>query len=103
MADTKRPSSPLTQAQIYVLRRLASGTKYEICGDLRRARECRTFRGASDDVRCRSTPVLFRLGLVELANPSLHPLPGSYYQVRLSATGRDVLEFIDTGENVQRF
>ena len=26
MADTKRPSSPLTQAQIYVLRRLASGT-----------------------------------------------------------------------------
>jgi hypothetical protein len=45
MADTKRPISPLTQAQIYVLHRLASGTQYEICGEFRRARECRMYRG----------------------------------------------------------
>ncbi|EDC3150219.1 hypothetical protein JND74_002437 [Salmonella enterica] len=89
---TKRLISQLTQAQIYVLSRLASGTKYEICGDFRRARECRTFKGASDDVRCRSTPVLFRLGLVELARPTLKPLSGSYYQVKLSSTGRDILD-----------
>lgn len=81
MADTKRPISPLTQAQIYVLHRLA--------------RECRMYRGASDDVRCRSTPVLFRLGLVELVNPSQRPLPGSYYQVKLSATGSDLLRSIE--------
>nr|HAC6196742.1 hypothetical protein [Salmonella enterica subsp. enterica serovar Typhimurium] len=95
MADTKRPISPLTQPQIYVLHRLASGTKYEICGEFRRARECRMYRGASDDVRCRSTPVLFRLGLVELVNPSQRPLPGSYYQVKLSATGSDLLRSIE--------
>jgi len=94
MTNTKRPISPLTQAQIYVLRRLASGTKYEICGDFRRARECRMFMGKSDDVQCRSTPVLYRLGLVELTSPSQLPEPGSYYKVRLSATGRDELESI---------
>ena len=68
MSGLSSSAQKLTMAQIYVLRRMASGTVYDISGNFRRARERRTFMGNPDDVTCRSSPVLFRLGLVEFAS-----------------------------------
>lgn len=80
MSGLSSSAQKLTMAQIYVLRRMASGTVYDISGNFRRARERRTFMGNPDDVTCRSSPVLFRLGLVELCchercNSDPHPTP----------------------------
>lgn len=72
MSGLSSSAQKLTRAQIYVLRRMASGTIYDISGNFRRARERRTFMGNPDDVTCRSSPVLFRLGLVELCQPVRH-------------------------------
>ncbi|MDE9446833.1 hypothetical protein KKJ04_14775 [Xenorhabdus bovienii] len=57
----------LTNAQIYTLRRLSSGTSYKLRGDERKAFERRNEVSCSfgfDDVNAPSLPVLFRLGLV---------------------------------------
>lgn len=81
----------LTMAQVYVLRRMASGTKYSINGDFTRCLEQRTFMGRPDDVCCRSSPVLFRLGLTELAGRSEGLEKGRYYRVTLSAAGYEAI------------
>lgn len=56
MSGLSSSAQKLTMAQIYVLRRMASGTVYDISGNFRRARERRTFMGNPDDVTCRSSP-----------------------------------------------
>lgn len=54
----------LTNAQIYTLRRLSGGSKYQLRGDGKKARECRPGSGIfTDDISAPSIPVLFRLGL----------------------------------------
>nr|AQT23801.1 hypothetical protein [Salmonella enterica subsp. enterica serovar Enteritidis] len=45
MSGLSSSAQKLTMAQIYVLRRMASGTVYDISGNFRRARERRTFMG----------------------------------------------------------
>ncbi len=56
----------LTNAQIYTLRRLSGGSKYQLRGDGKKARECRPGSGIfTDDISAPSIPVLFRLGLVD--------------------------------------
>lgn len=50
MSGLSSSAQKLTMAQIYVLRRMASGTVYDISGNFRRARERRTFMGNPDDV-----------------------------------------------------
>lgn len=92
MSGLSSSAQKLTMAQIYVLRRMASGTIYDISGNFRRARERRTFMGNPDDVTCRSSPVLFRLGLVELCQPARHLEPGLYYRLKLSSSGHEALK-----------
>lgn len=56
----------LTNAQIYTLRRLSGGSKYQLRGDGKKARECRPGSGIfTDDISAPFIPVLFRLGLVD--------------------------------------
>lgn len=86
-SSTKR----LTMAQVYVLRRMASGTKYSISGDFRRCLEHRSFMGQPDHVSCRSSPVLFRLGLIELVRRPECLEKGQYYMLTLSAAGYEAL------------
>lgn len=81
----------LTMAQVYVLRRMASGTNYAINGDFRRALELREFMGRPDDICCRSSPVLFRLGLTELVRRPEFLEKGQYYMLTLSAAGYEAL------------
>ncbi|MBL5885620.1 hypothetical protein I7V28_19135 [Lelliottia amnigena] len=83
--------SGLTMAQVYVLRRMASGTKYAINGDFRRALELRTFMGRPDDICCRSTPVLFRLGLTEIEGRPSVLEKGRYYRLKLTPSGLEAL------------
>ncbi len=71
MSGLSSSAQKLTMAQIYVLRRMASGTVYDISGNFRRARERRTFMGNPDDVTCRSSPVLCH----ERCNSDPHPTP----------------------------
>ncbi len=47
MSGLSSSAQKLTMAQIYVLRRMASGTVYDISGNFRRARERRTFMGGT--------------------------------------------------------
>ncbi len=87
------PANPpvLTMAQVYVLRRMASGTKYSINGDFRRALELRTFMSRPDDICCRSSPVLFRLGLTEIEGRPSVLEKGRYYRLKLTPSGHEAL------------
>ncbi|HED2943917.1 TPA: hypothetical protein R4Z82_004649 [Enterobacter hormaechei subsp. xiangfangensis] len=83
----------LTDAQIYTLRRLASGVKYSLRGDGKKARECRPCirsRFGTDDISAPSIPVLFRLGLVDFARsgPKVH---STFYQVELTEAGKQAV------------
>ena len=82
--------SKLTMAQTYVLRRINSGTKYQIRGDGKKARECRpsTRRVFTDDVSCPSLPVLYRYGLVAIVGTPERPDPTLFYSVSLTEEGR---------------
>ena len=84
----------LTMAQVYVLRRMASGTKYSISGDFRRGMEYRSFMGRPDNITCRSSPVLFRLGLTELVRRPECLEKGRYYMLKLSTAGYKALNEI---------
>lgn len=80
----------LSNAQIYTLRRMNSGTNYSLSGDGRKARELRgrvVFK--TDDISAPSIPVLYRLGLVEFT-PSLRRESGRYYSVKLTRAGIDL-------------
>lgn len=77
----------LTNAQIYTLRRLSSGRKYELRGDGKKARECRPgTRYFTDDISAPSIPVLLRLGLVDYVRTGgrEHTL---FYTVTLTESG----------------
>lgn len=77
----------LTNAQIYTLRRLSGGSKYQLRGDGKKARECRPGSGIfTDDFSAPSIPVLFRLGLVDYVHKGVreHTL---FYAVTLPTRG----------------
>lgn len=79
---------PLTMAQVYVLRRMNSGTAYQIKGDGNRGRELRTSGyGGSSDVASPSIPALYKRGLIELEPIHRHITPGLFYSVRLTPEG----------------
>lgn len=81
--------SVLTNAQIYTLRRLASGTEYRAQGNGKRAFERRpdaSSRLGFHDVNAPSIPPLIRKGLV-MINPIYNAKPDSYYPVVLTAEG----------------
>ncbi|ENL6630308.1 TPA: hypothetical protein ACTY4F_004037 [Klebsiella pneumoniae] len=78
----------LTNAQIYTLRRLSGGSKYQLRGDGKKARECRPGSGIfTNDFSAPSIPVLFRLGLVDYVHKGVreHTL---FYAVTLTDTGK---------------
>lgn len=86
----------LTDAQIYTLRRLRSGTKYVMTGDLRHADEQRRVTGSRLGYRPVNAPsikVLHRLGLVEFTSQkNADAQPRHSHPVQLTATGRDAAE-----------
>ena len=80
---------PLSNAQIYTLRRLSSGTSYLLRGDGKKARECRPCvrtRFGTDDLSAPSIPVLLRLGLVAYTCEG-EKCHSTYYPVKLTDTG----------------
>lgn len=91
---TKAKVSVLTNAQIYTLRRLASGTAYRVQGNGKRAFERRPcvdisggqWKNSFNDVNAPSIPPLIRKGLV-MINPIYNAKPDSYYPVVLTAEG----------------
>jgi len=73
----------LTDAQIYTLRRMNSGTRYFMRGDMERGEEDK----GSHRVNCPSLPVLFREGLVDWCNRQCHKFDGLHYSVGLTPDG----------------
>lgn len=88
----------LTEAQVFTLRRMMTGTKYQLRGDGKKAHENRPsievkrgqwFR-TFDPINAPSVPVLYRLGLVDFAN-NRGQEPTKYYNVRLTDKGLNAL------------
>ena len=86
----------LTDAQIYTLRRMASGTKYQLRGDEKCGRECRTAfrRGTSglfievpDYISCPSLRPLLKAGLIQFVFAG-DRTPTQYHAVELTIAGR---------------
>ncbi|QYA57200.1 hypothetical protein [Escherichia phage KW1E_UTAR] len=87
MARTKA-LSVLTNAQVYTLRRLASGRSYMCQGNGKRAFERRKeYRVGFDDVNAPSIPPLIRKGLARIDPRYTNPNPTSYYPVVLTVEG----------------
>lgn len=86
----------LTDAQIYTLRRMKSGTRYVMTGDGRSADENRREPGGRLGYRPVSAPsirVLYRLGLVNFTNPkAADSQPRHSHPVQLTLAGRDAAE-----------
>lgn len=90
--NVKTKNKPLTDAQIYTLRRMNSGTKYMMQGNGKKGFECRpACRSAFgyDPINAPSVPVLYRMGLVEftLDRGQEHM---RFYNVQLTDAGREV-------------
>lgn len=89
--NVKTKNKPLTDAQIYTLRRMKSGTKYSMRGDGKKGFErrpaCRTASGY-EPMNAPSIPVLYRMGLVEftLDRGQEHM---RFYNVQLTDEGRE--------------
>ncbi|EQA8340117.1 hypothetical protein ACX9EL_005121 [Klebsiella oxytoca] len=88
----------LTEAQVFTIRRMITGTKYQLRGDGKKAIESRpsieTKRGVwfhtIDPINAPSVPVLYRLGLVDFTiNHGQEPT--KYYNVRLTDKGQKAL------------
>ncbi|MGC6114768.1 hypothetical protein VU643_22490 [Klebsiella aerogenes] len=88
----------LTEAQVFTLRRMMTGTKYQLRGDAKKAIENRPSIEAKrgqwfhpiDPVNAPSVPVLYRLGLVDFTiNHGQEPT--KYYNVRLTDKGQKAL------------
>lgn len=81
--------SVLTNAQVYTLRRLSSGTEYRVQGNGKRACEWRKTgrRYTIDPVNAPSIPPLIRKGLVKIDPRYTKPNPNSYYPVVLTVDG----------------
>lgn len=89
MAKTKG-LSVLTNAQVYTLCRLSSGTEYRAQGNLKRAFERRGKPLSSigfEDVNAPSIRPLIRKGLVQIDPRYRNPSPTSYYPVVLTVAG----------------
>lgn len=89
--EQRKPKvSVLTNAQVYTLRRLSSGTEYRAQGNLKRAFERRPLPSSSlgfDDVNAPSIAPLIRKGLVQIDPRYTNPNPTSYYPVVLTMEG----------------
>lgn len=72
----------LTEAQVYTLRRMKSGTRYFLTGDGRRGDEDNGRRR----VNCPSLPVLFREGLVDFCS-DCEKQHYTWYSVKLTPDG----------------
>ena len=86
----------LTMAQVYTLRRAMSGTSYSLRGDGKKGIENRPDIGVRRGQWFRTTtpfnapsiPVLFRLGLVDFANPKSAPKrPSHWHQIVVTGAG----------------
>lgn len=95
---TRHMEQKLTEAQVITLRRMMTGTKYQLRGDGKKAHENRPsievkrgqwFR-TIDPINAPSVPVLYRLGLVDFAN-NRGQEPTKYYNVRLTDKGLNAL------------
>lgn len=95
---TRHMEQKLTEAQVFTLRRMMTGTKYQLRGDGKKAHENRPsievkrgqwFR-TIDPINAPSVPVLYRLGLVDFAN-NRGQEPTKYYNVRLTDKGLNAL------------
>lgn len=73
----------LTDAQIYTLRRIKSGTRYFMRGDMKKGEQDKV----PHRVNCPSLPVLFREGLVDWRYPNRNKNPGLHYSVELTPDG----------------
>lgn len=87
----------LTEAQVFTLRRMMTGTKYQLRGDGKKAHENRPsievkdgqWFHSIDPVNAPSVPVLYRLGLVDfIINRGQEPT--KYYNVSLTERGREM-------------
>lgn len=77
----------LTDAQIYALRRMASGTAYNMRGDCKRGEEKRAVVRGVYPVNAPSIPVLFRLGLVRFVGDEKRER-SRWYRVELTPDGK---------------
>lgn len=86
----------LTMAQVYTLRRIMSGTSYSLRGDGKKAHENRPDIGVSrgewfrttTPVNAPSIPVLYRLGLINFANPrAAAKQPNHWHQTVVTGAG----------------
>ncbi|MCX8980083.1 hypothetical protein NLN92_18940 [Citrobacter portucalensis] len=91
----------LSNAQVYTLRRMKSGTKYMLRGDGKKGYErrpaCRTAMDY-DPINSASLPVLHRLGLVEFTIDRGQE-PTKFYNVQLSKRGRECVETAQPSED----
>lgn len=87
----------ISDEQIYTLRRMKSGTQYQMRGDTSRGRECRTAYimrgktavGVPDDITCRSLRPLMSKGLIEFVHSRFERTGTQYYAVQLTDAGRE--------------
>lgn len=73
----------LTDAQVFTLRRMRSGVRYFMRGDMIKGEHDK----GSHRVNCPSLPVLFREGLVDWCNRSCKKMDGLFYSVTLTPDG----------------
>lgn len=89
----------LTMAQVYTLRRMASGTRYSLRGDGKKGIENRPDIGVRRGQWFRTTtpfnapsiPVLFRLGLIAF-NIDRGQEAAKFYRIKLTDTGLIILK-----------
>lgn len=94
--NVKTKTKSLTDAQIYTLRRMNSGTKYSLRGDGKKGQENRpeiavqngTWFNTFMPYNAPSIPVLYRAGLVEFTlNRGQESV--KFYRVQLTEAGRE--------------
>lgn len=84
-------TSKLTDAQVYTLRRMKSGTRYFLQGDGSRGDEDNGRRR----INCPSLPVLFRMGFVDYCS-DCKKQDGTWYSVKLTPEGNNAAIFAQT-------
>lgn len=92
----------LTMAQVYTLRRMASGTRYSLRGDGKKGIENRPDFGnrrgyvfrTTTPINAPSIPVLFRLGLIEFSTKG-DKSPTKFYYASLTETGHMILKLTE--------
>lgn len=92
----------VTDTQILTLRRMRSGTKYQLRGDRQSGREVRRDIATRQrcDVNCRSLAPLLRTGLIDFAVPPTDKT--RYYDVKMTAAGLKIAKFSKTQQEAIR-